>query len=249
MWRDVVVTSWSPDGYRLYGHRFLKTFKKRWPEESRLVIYADAPAVLPDVTVRYTYDIPEWAELTARWKHDPAVHGWSTKDYPRDKDHSYLWDAARFAVKVFVWRDAARRMRRGLVTWLDGDTETTGSVPTDWTQSLIGHADVAYLGRGSMHPETGYLGLRVPQALPLLDWCCDAYLSERFRSMTDGWTDCHILRAGLKAIRPRAVNLTKGCYTGDSHIWEASPLAPLMEHAKGVRRKRNADVAIEVGAR
>lgn len=242
---DVIVTSWSPDGYRLYGQRFLKRFRKYWPPELPLVLYLDAPAVHPKIDIRYTYDIPAWSVLTERWKHDPAVHGWSTKAYPREKDHSYLWDAARFAVKVFVWRDAARRIKKGTVTWLDGDTETKGYVPVEWPETLLGGADVAYLGRGSMHPETGYVGFRVPEALPLLDWCCEAYLSESFRTMTDGWTDCHILRAGMKAVPVRTNNLTKGRYLGDSHIWPSSPLASRIEHAKGIRRKLVADLSGE----
>jgi hypothetical protein len=240
--RDVVVTSWSPDGYRLYGKHFLKSFHRHWDEAwDRLVLYADAPMVHPKLTVRYTGDIPEWAELSARWKSDPSVHGWATPDYPRSKHHSYVWDAARFAVKVFVWRDAAVKLGRGTLTWLDGDTRTKGEVTREWPRSLLGRADVAYLGRGPMHPETGYVGFRIPQALPLLDWCCDAYLSERFRTMTDGWTDCHILRAGLKAVPVRSVDLTRGRYSGDSNIWPSSPLASRLDHAKGVQRKRESD--------
>lgn len=237
---DIVVTSWSPDGYRLYGHRFIKRFQKYWPQDVPLVLYADAPCVHRHVDIRFTHEIPEWAELTERWKHDPAVHGWSTREYPRAKEHSYLWDAARFAVKVFAWRDAARRLESGTVTWLDGDTHTRKRIPDGWAGELLHGRAVAYLGRASMHPETGYVGFRVPEALPLLDWCCDAYLSERFRRMTDGWTDCHILRAGLRAVPVRSINLTKGRYKGYSHIWPSSPLDRFLDHAKGGQRKREA---------
>lgn len=239
---DLVVTSWSADGYRLYGKRFLKTFKKHWDEPlDRLVLYLDTPAVHAGIQVRYTGDISEWAALTERWKHDPAVHGWTTPEYPRPKDYSYLWDAARFAVKVFVWRDAARKLRKGTLTWLDGDTTTKAEVITTWPQSLLRGYDVAYLGRGPMHPETGFVCFRIPEALPLLDWCCEAYLSDTFRMMADGWTDCHVLRAGLTQTRVRAIDLTRGKYEGDSNIWLWSPLCSRLEHAKGIGRKREAD--------
>jgi len=235
---EVVVTSWSPDGYRLYGNRFLKRFVKYWPSSTRLVLYADKPAVHAALETRYTFDLPDWAALSDRWRRDPSVHGWSTEAHQRSKPYSYLWDAARFAVKVFAWRDAARQLGTGTVMWLDGDTETIMRIPSGWPTTLLGDADVAFLGRGKMHPETGYVGFRVPEALPLLDWCCDAYLSDRFRAMTDGWTDCHILRAGLAAVPVRRVNLTKGLYAGKSHIWPASPLAFYLDHAKGMARKR-----------
>jgi hypothetical protein len=238
---DLVVTSWSSDGYRLYGHRFIKTFVRHWEDaQSRLVVYADDPMAHPKIQVRYTDTIPEWHALKARWQHDPSVHGWSTKEYPRKKTYSYLWDAARFAVKVFVWRDAARRLSRGTLTWLDGDTQTMRHVSSGWPRTLLGHSDVAYLGRGPMHPETGYVGFRVPEALPLLDWCCDAYLSDNFKSLKDGWTDCHVLRAGLRVVPSvRSLDLTKGRYIGDSNIWQMSPLASRLDHAKGTRRKRD----------
>jgi hypothetical protein len=240
MSRDIVVTSWSPDGYRLYGSRFLKRFAKYWPESIPLVLYADAPAVHDGCEVRYTKDIPDWSDLSARWQRDPAVHGWSTDECPREKDHSYLWDAARFAVKVFVWRDAARQLGKGTLTWLDGDTETHARVHKQWPGQLLGDADVAYLGREPMHPETGYVGFRVPEALPLLNWCCEVYLSGDFRAMTDGWTDCHVFRAGLAAVKPKAVNLTPPRYRDHSHVWPFSPLSRYVDHAKGVHRKRMA---------
>lgn len=246
MSRELVVTSWSSDGYRLYGRRFLKRFRKYWPASVPLVVYADSAAVHRKVEVRYTFDIPEWAALAERWKHDPSVHGWSTKEYPREKNYSYLWDAARFARKVFVWRDAARKMEAGTLTWLDGDTETKGRVPEDWATGLLGDSDVAYLGRGPMHPETGYVGFRIPDAMPLLDWCCEAYASESFRAMEDGWTDCHILRAAIKAVPVRAVDLTKGRYRGESHIWPSSPLACRIDHGKGLRLKRHAEMKVSL---
>ena len=237
---DIVVTSWPTYGYRLYGRRFLKRYRKYWPKAHQLVIYTDAPEVHADVDVRFTYDIPDWVSLSRSWWTDPAVHGWSTAEYPREKQVSYVWDAARFAVKVFVWRDAARKLGRGTLTWLDGDTETKMNIPSGWPRHLIGPADVAYLGRDKMHPETGYVGFRIPDALPLLDWCCEAYVSGRFRAMKDGWTDCHIFRAGLKATQVNARDLTRGRYTGDSHIWPASPLHPYIGHDKGFLSKREA---------
>lgn len=238
---ELVVTSWSGEGGRLYGHRFMKGFRKYWPESVSLVLYADTPSVYPRCEVRYTGDIPDWAALRQRWQRDLSVHGWATKEQPRDKAYSYVWDAARFAVKVFVMRDAAERMQSGTLTWLDGDTVTCNRVPVGWTSSLLEQADVAYLGRHKMHPETGYLGFRVPQALPLLRWCCDEYLSERFRQRRDGWTDCHVFRAGLKAVPVRAVNLTAASYTGKPDVWPVSPLGRYLEHLKGRQRKLNPD--------
>lgn len=234
--RSVLVTSFSPAGAALYGRRMVQTAVRYWPATVERVVYLDAPLPMPDgVTVRATTDLPEWVACRDRWAHDPVAQGKSTKAVPRRKPYSYRYDARRFAVKAFVWQDAARQLGEGVLTWLDGDTLTTRAVPADFPARLLGEADVAYLGRGSMHPETGYVGFRMPGAWPLLRWCADAYHSERFRDIA-GWTDCHILRAGIAATGVAARDLTTAAYTGQAHIWPVSPLAPYVTHFKGKQK-------------
>jgi hypothetical protein len=106
---------------------------------------------------------------------------------------------------------------------------------------VLGDADVAYLGRGSMHPETGVVVFRVPDALPLLAWCCEVYRSGAFTSL-EGWTDCHVLRSGLLGCRERVRDLTSHTYDGR---WNSSvdavalsPFRPYLEHLKGTQRKK-----------
>jgi len=230
--REAVVTSFSAAGARLYGQRMVASTARYWPTTTAVLVYADVPMTLPHAEVRLTTDLGDWMACRRHWAGDRSVQGQSTPAVPRRKNYSYRWDAARFAVKMFVQRDAALRLKQGVLTWLDGDTVTTRTIPEGWAQSLLGEADVAYLGRGSMHPETGYVGFRIPEALPLLEWCCDTYQSERFRELP-GWTDCHILRAGLAAVPVAARDLTSHLYAGRSHIWPVSPLAPYVTHHKG----------------
>jgi len=237
---DTLVTSFSATGAALYGHRMVASVARYWPTTTRLVVYLDRPMPLLTGEARLTTDLPEWRACCERWRSDRSVRGESTPETPRPKPYHYRYDARRFAVKPFVQRDAARQMGSGVLTWLDGDTVTTRPIPASWAASLLGDAEVAYLGRGSMHPETGYVGFRIPEALPLLEWCCDLYASERFRALP-GWTDCHVLRAGLAAVPVRAVDLTSHRYAGRSHIWPVSPLAPYVTHYKG-KSKRDAAV-------
>lgn len=236
---EALVTSFSPAGARLYGTRMVASVARYWPTMTGLVVYADAPVRLPAGELRLTTDLGDWQTCRARWMTDGQVQGRLDPKTSNGKRYHYRRDAYRFAVKVFAWRDAARRLGRGVLTWLDGDTVTTRSVPPGWAASLLADADVAYLGRGAMHPETGYVGFRVPEALPLLEWCADAYASERFRALR-GWTDCHVLQAGLAAVPVRARDLTSHRYQGVSHIWPVSPLAPYVTHFKG---KSKADAA------
>ena len=156
----------------------------------------------------------------------------------------YVWHAWWFAVKPFVWLDAAMR-GDGSIVWLDGDTLAHAPIPSALFSDALSGADVAYLGRARMHPETGYLGLRIPQAMALLHWMVDAYRSLAFRAWRDGWTDCHALMRGLAATAVRAHNLTASFKGGTSHVWPASPFAPFLAHGKG---GKNAWVASGEGA-
>lgn len=236
---EIVVTSFSPDGAELYGRRMVESYLAHWPiVHEPLVVYLDAP-VHPSLPVeeRWTRDLSEWVACRQRWGDDPVLRGRSTPERPLNKPYKYQWDLVRFSVKPFVWRDAARRLGQGVLTWLDGDTLTRHRVSAGWTTRLLNGADVAFLGRGGMHPETGYVGFRIPEALPLLEWCCETYRTDRFREIY-GWTDCHILRAGLAAVPLRTRDLTSHLYDGHSHIWPVSPLARYLTHLKGKQKRK-----------
>jgi len=146
-------------------------------------------------------------------------------------------------VKPFVWHHAAKRVGRGIVAWLDADTVTTQTVPATIFEEMLGDADVAYLGRGQMHPENGCVVFRLPEAMPLVSWCRHAYMRTWYRKWTDGWTDCHALAAGLRAVPGvRARDLTSHVHQGEWRSWvdafALSPLGPYVMHLKGARQKR-----------
>jgi len=231
---ELVVTSFSPEGEAQYGKRMTRQFRKYWP--CPLIVYVDGPTTVKGCGLLRTADIPGWLETRERLPDVADDPNWY-------KPTGYLWNAKRFAVKPFVWLDAAEHMGSGVLTWLDGDTVLESRVKPGWTRKLLGKADVAYLGRGKMHPETGYVGFRIPESLPLLRWCRDAYRDETFRSLTSGWTDCHVLKAGMKALRVKALDMTSHLqphWNSQDDVMDMSPVGPYVSHLKGSERKREA---------
>ncbi len=235
-----VVTSFSPAGAEIYGRRCVASVQTHWPHP--LVVYADAPLECKGVTVRNTAHIPHWLETKEQLPTSRPDAPLTGVDRWTRKPTSYLWDAQRFAVKVFVWLDAAKRMESGLLVWLDGDTVTTADVPAGLIADLMQGTDVAYLGRGAMHPETGFVAFRIPEALPVLRGCVEAYQWEWFRALAKGWTDCHVLWAALTAMPVQSRDLTSHIYPGE---WRSSidamalsPLGPYVRHLKGSHRKQ-----------
>lgn len=229
--RVEVVTSFSKDGYGLYGKACVRSFLAHWPFP--LTAYTDQRMAIDRIVTRHVSTLPQWAYTARRLR---------VRNTSAEKPDSYLWNAKRYAIKPFVWHDAATRIGRGIVAWLDADTVTTRSVPTQVLDDALADADVAYLGRGEMHPENGCVVFRVPEALPLLAWCREAYVRHDYRHWSDGWTDCHALRRGLAAVPVRARDLTSHAHDGSwkSYVdaFAVSPLGPYVLHLKGNRQKR-----------
>lgn len=225
-----LVTSFAGDEW--YGPECVQS-ARFWA--SQLNVYNDSPTAW---TTRLTGEIPEWSATKERLPmmriDPPQADRWTRKPA------SYLWQARKFAVKPFVWLDAAVRMGRGLLVWLDADTVTQANVPRRLIAEAMDAADVAYLGRRRMHPETGLVIFRIPEALPLLRWCREAYVSGSFQTWTDGWTDCHALRAGLAAVPTRARDLTShrvDRWSSGVDAFQQSPFGPWIVHLKGARKR------------
>ncbi len=236
MSRELLVTSFSAKGAELYGYRCVGTFREFWPQP--MIVYVDQGVKLEEVEHKPTHKIPGWVTTRRRLPFMGHPYGW--------KPNSFIWNAAKFAVKPFVWLDAAKELEEGILTWVDADTVATGYAPTGLTVDLLGGAWVGYLGRGSMHPETGYVSFRLPEALPLIRRCCQMYHTRAFRNLTDGWTDCHVFRAALQAADMQKIRNNSKDFTSHLHpgVWRSSvdavalsPLAPYMEHLKGDRKQ------------
>lgn len=233
MSRDVLVTSFSAEGADLYGRRCVDSWR-HWPATVARVAYVDDPMAL-SVDTRATSHIVGWSVTRASLPESNPLAA--------VKPTNYIWNARRFAVKPFVWYDAAVRISRGHLIWLDGDTMTHSDVPEGFAAQVLDGADVAYLGRGTMHPETGAVVFRLPEALPLIRWCRHAYVMGGYARL-DGWTDCHVFRAGIERLQVAARDLSgpsgPARWTSKQDAFALSPWVPYVRHLKGSRQKREA---------
>lgn len=227
-----LVTSCSPNGYADYGSAGIASMRRHWPMP--LTVYVDAPKSIRGASVRLTSEIPGWSSLRSQL---PATN-------PRaSQPENYRWNAQKFAVKCAVWAHAAAHTNARELVWLDADTVTVRDVPEDLAGDLLDGANVAYLGRGEMHPETGCVVFRLPEALPLIRSCLAAYQTGAFLDWVDGWTDCHVLRWALRATSAWSRDLTS-----DRHVAEwtsrvdafaLSPLGPYVTHLKGGLKRKD----------
>lgn len=154
-----VFTTWHKTGYKKYGKEFIRGYLNNWPTQVPLTIYAEDHD--PDtgnsdqITVlnqRITLpDLKSWQE---RHKDNPHAHGWN-KDQTKK---SFLWDASRFANKVFALWHFAQTCNTDIFIWCDGDVRTHTQMPLDFLNSIAPNENqlATYLGRKTW-PECGWM--------------------------------------------------------------------------------------------
>lgn len=232
-----VVTGFCPFGYRQYGKRMLETFDRFWPRSAELVCYTHEPIPMPRGHNRLVDDVLPLRSFIARHKSSARAAGrepmtcWKSRE--REAGYSYRFDALKFCHQAMYPREVARDMDEGILIWLDGDTYTHRHVCQDFIETLLGTSDCAYLGRGDKHSEIGFLAFRLPGARPLLETYSDIYDSDAVFMLPE-WHSAYVFDQARKQSSVTCRDLTPG---GKGHVWFQSPLAAVMDHMKGDKRK------------
>ena len=140
---------------------------QHFPKEIDIVVYAEEPKPKCDYDRIQWVDLnnaePELTSFKQRHRDDPIANGKLTEieggvrrvpelqklggmDINKE---SFLWDAVRFANKVFCVVNGVRNSKDyDYVVWLDADTFTFRPVPMDFFEKLLPKDTmVTYLGR------------------------------------------------------------------------------------------------------
>lgn len=223
-----VVTSFSPNGYEVYGRRFVESFLKFWPADVSLTVVGEGDRYddLPErVIYRDLLQDPDWVMFYAR-------------HWDRPKAQSYRHEAVKFARKVFAY--TATPFNADYLIWIDGDVETFAPV-TDEFLAAVCRPDIcaSYLGRKDWdHSELGWCAWSRVASGPVflrdirrmystdeifdLPQTHDSYVWDRVRERYE--------KGGLKFL-----NLSANATGLD--VWDQSPLGQVMKHAKGMKAK------------
>jgi hypothetical protein len=241
--RIVVVTGWSPAGYREYGRRFVETWSRFWPRSVELVVYVEEPCDLPlGAIARDLAAVPGVQEFLRVHGADAEARGRAVlptwKESARRMGYNWRFDAVKWFRQAFIMRDAAAGLWQGadtLLCWLDGDVVTHRAVPLEFLPSLLPRGRcVAFLGRGDKHSEIGFQLYR-PAAFPMLECWSSLYESGEFKRHKE-WHSAYLWDVARRATLEPADwhDLTPG---GHGHVWHASVLAQYTDHLKGERKK------------
>lgn len=239
-----VCTTFSHDGYRIYGKRFIESFLAH-DRDSELVAYhehAQPDLKHPRLYWRSLEEDQDRANFLEANGSDPKKIG-----TPAD----FNGQSIRFCHKVFAITNAIARNDGDWTVWIDADV-TVHAAPK-WPDLLKG--DVCYLGRdpsqdknwiinGVKRPicsETGFVGYRnTPEVRKMSDDMRMMYMTGEIytRPATD-WHDAKVFdvcRERSTIPKDKQVNLTQGIL--GTHVWPKLPaLASWCQHNKGPGRK------------
>lgn len=229
-----ICTSFGEKGYEQYGRRFLDGANQFLPQSVELIAYVEAPCVHPRAHFRMFTGCHGARDFLRRHADNKSAHGISEAG-----GYSMRTDAYKFFRKPLVIRDAARRMGHGTLIWLDADVVFLRPLPADFATQVMRGSDVAYLGRRN-HSECGFVAMRLPQALPLIDRWADAYVSDDVFKLPE-WHDSYVfdfVRIAQQEHLHNAIEFRSISNTAErGHVWCGTILAKYLDHLKGDKRK------------
>jgi len=255
-----VVTTFHPEGMKVYGQRFLDSFAQHVDKRIKLIVYAeDCTPDNPDPSRIEILDakqaLPKLVAFKERWKDDPKANGIPPDTIkarrPRDWHKEFKWDAIRFANKTYAVYDACTRSKDWCV-WMDADTFVHSNWSyEDFAELLPDTSWITYVGRGKgsqTWPECGFYGLNLKDA-----WCQD-FLKEFERMYEDAdngiftleeWHDSYVFGEIVNRMKQTAPNVLD--YSAEMYLREAKtgggghplingPLGKWIDHMKGARK-------------
>ena len=263
-----VITSYKPGSWKEYAERAVRSVIEHWPDGTAINVYHESqdqdtffhPRVkFIDVHKEQT----ELVKFKERHHKDPVANGEvqeieggvkrPAEFNGSDKNKgSYLFDAVRFANKVFCVTHAIKNSiekNYDYVIWLDADTYTFRPMPRDFLESLLPkNTMLTYLGRenpqkkdGGKYPECGFVGynLKHPDIQNFTrDWE-DLYISDGVFKLLE-WHDSYVFwhlskwYRQHKRIEVNDIGYWKG--VKGFHVFINSELGLYMDHFKGKRK-------------
>ena len=232
-----VVTTMNAAGWNQTGGRMVESFRRQWPQDVELIVYAEGFRV-PDYMGVKVRELPVWqAEFKARHKGNRKANGQMPSRY------DFRQDAVKFSHKVAALTDAGLKQSEGILIWLDADTFTHAPVTHEWLQGLFpAPSYVAWLDRENCYPECGFIMMRCSHAAhgSVMIGYRELYVTDRVLKMAETH-DSFVFQQVIEKHRKDGLIEAPVSLSGDrrwSHPFVNGPLGACMDHMKGDRKKR-----------
>ncbi len=210
------VTSFSKEGYAVYGKTFLESAIKHLPKSAEIVVYYEGenPSDITDDRLVYKnlYDIPgvkEWLMSAGFFSMMRGVsHG----------QRNYRYDAFRFTRKIFAQCDAASGYD-GLLFWIDADTVFKDDIGESFFREILEDDFIAYMDRPSWHLCASFVGWNTRHDQNVMFWTrlWDLMFSGDFLILPE-WHDSYILAMMIDGLDLKANDIAKDIKLEDGPV-------------------------------
>lgn len=156
-----VVTTFSKDGYDLYGHRMIETWLKFWPDNHSLIVYTE-DFDIDEKDQRITQiNLNSECQDLLEFKRQSQLIEQSLTD---KKKIARIQKTVKWSHKVFAISHALKNCQSNFLLFLDGDTYTKSKIDQNLVSNLVENNLIAVhfenLSEG-LHFETGLLAFNL----------------------------------------------------------------------------------------
>lgn len=153
-----VITTFSKDGYELYGHRMVSSWIRYWPETFNLIVYTEDYELEEQDSRIVSLDINQSCPNLKKFKNksfEKINEQSNNKRWIRRIEKTIKW-----CHKVYITSHALRNLKTDYLIYLDGDTWTNDTISDTIARDLIGdqllgvHFETLSFG---LHFETGII--------------------------------------------------------------------------------------------
>lgn len=233
------VTTFTKKTYEEIAFNLIESFDQNWPKHYKFYALSEGCNVkkLSDriLTTELIDASSGLTEFKQRHRFNAGANGVFGNTY------SYVFDAVKWAHKVFAVEAAANIAESEYLIYIDADIFTFDKVPDDFLKSVIpDDVDIAYMPRLNMYSECSFVIYRIsnPIVRNFIYEHTEYYRTDRVFQLA-GWTDCHIfdflVARYAKAKLLKFHNINKNV-PHSMHPFINGPLGKYMDHMKGPRK-------------
>jgi len=227
----IALTSFSSQGFEVYGKKFLESAIKYWPTEILVYTEADLPLFHEKVKERDLMNVNGIESFLHYLDLNPIFKGQTQKGY------NYNYDIHKFCKKSFAQLDALQSYK-GKVFWLDADIVFTRPVTKEFLENVFHGKTLTCLQREGFYTETGFVGFDTEGEKfdTFLNDYENVYRKGRIFNLKQ-WHDCAAFDEAVRLSQVPVHNLSSFYKPGsDLHVFPKSELGPYLTHNKGNRK-------------
>lgn len=130
----VCITTFSKDGYELYGHRMITSWLKYWPADFKLQVYTEGYTLVETDPRLSSIDLESACPDIVTFKNNSFK---MLEQNPTEKRFKHkIFKTIKWCHKVYAMKHALSNIN-DYVIFLDGDTYTKKHIPNNIAQLLV----------------------------------------------------------------------------------------------------------------